>query len=524
MYIIDSKVDKPDTNYLLDNVKGMMKRGIKVGNLNKIYSDCEERKNSYLSLIRSKYEIDNPNSSAQVIAYMDSLNDPKVVEVCCEKGKWTSNKQALARLETMGYEFASDIIAYRTAKKYGDSIKSMMDCKDQNSRIHPLVSLTKTNRISYSNPALMNIPKELLWDTVIPSEPGDVLISADIKNQEPNILINMNDVKSLKPALESDMGLYEAIFNQIPIYCRMNLIICEDEPVGIMDNDAMRGRDDIPPVFYEPKRCPMSCVEINGEVVEWINVINLVMRPGQIPELPSMAEVATESGNVYDVPCRFSLDNLKAADKKKLNSFGVVEVDGVIEGLTLNCTGEYRKEFKRAWNAMTYGASSLGVKEMCKAIDGNLVYNFFSKIPELAEYRKFCTKLANDGQQHIKTYFGTLLTADEYNSKALKRVLLDLPIQGTAADILSLLVKHFNNSVKSMGIEGELSIYYTRHDELIIEAKKSLVDRLGIDKIVEIIKDLTIHKVDDWTPFKVDVKVIETVSISDIIKNSSEEA
>ena len=262
----------------------------------------------------------------------------------------------------------------------------------------------------------------------------------------------------------------------------------------------------------------------NDSEIHLINVINFVVPIGQDPVFPDKIMVATKDGNSYEVPITFSVDFSKPSLKKKKTQGGIIEVNGAISGITLKCSSEIRKEFKRAWNAMTYGASRPGVKDMCKLINGEALYDFFSMIPELHEYRTKCQRLASQGCQEIETFFGTKLYADEPNQKALKRVLLDLPIQGTAADILSLLVKHFNEEVIKRGYSGLLSIYYTRHDELIIEAEKELIDSKGIDFIKSEISDIVEHQVDDWVPFKVEVKEVERNSkITDILEAALEE-
>ena len=519
MYFIDSKVDKPDTEYLFNAVKLMMQRGIKVGNLEELYKLCINSQEAYLKDIQLKYGILNPNSSAQVVMYLKSLNDTEIVEACASTGKWTSNKSALQTIHSLGYEVGGDIINYRSIKKYADSIKGMMEVTDENGLIHPEVSLTKTNRISYRAPAIMNIPKELLWDAVVPSKPGNVLISADIKNQEPNILINMNNIESLKPALMTDSGLYESIFQQIPVFGRMNLIFDDKETPGVMDNMSLKVRG-VQPIFYTPKLAPFPNIKVNSHTIKLIDVINFVSPIGKIPELPNKIDIITTDGQVITTGIKFSVDFDRPAIKKKLKSGGIIEVDGILTDVNLECTGITRTEFKRAWNAMTYGATKMGVKEMCKHIDGELVYNFFTKIPELQEYRSKCTSLANSGCQSINTYFGTKLFANEYEPRALKRVLLDLPIQGTAADILSLLVRHFNEEVDNRGLKDKLSIYYTRHDELIIEASKELVDSIGLENVLDIIKDIVEHKVDDWIPFKVDIEPVHKTDLTKLFKDS----
>lgn len=523
MYKIDSSVDRPDTAYLFNEVKKMMARGIKTGKLNTLLSQCNQLRDEYKNLIQTKYGIINPNSSAQIIGYLESLSDPNIVEVCAPQGKWTSNKAALQTIAAYGYEVGADIIGYRTAKKYGDGIESMLASQDANGFIHPKVSLTKTNRISYKDPALMNIPKELLWDAVVGSKPGSVLISADIKNQEPSIMINMNNVETLKPALMSENGLYESIFNTIPIYGRLHLVYTNDLPEGIISNKELKEMG-VQPIFYTPKPAPIQGMTVGDKEIELIDIINLVIPLGKNPEYPTKTRVLTSDGEVIEVPIRFDIDLSKPSLQKKINQGGIIEVDGVISGIEMSCTGVIRKEFKTAWNAISYGASKLGVKRMCQHMDGEYLYDFISNIPGLSDYRKTCAKLAREGCQEVQTYFGTVLNADQPNKRVLNRVLLDLPIQGTAADILSLLVKHFNEVTTEKGIQDKLFIYYTRHDELIIEATKEIIDTMGIDGVIEFIQDTVSHQVDDWIPFKVEVEqVVKNNEVQTILENDESE-
>lgn len=524
MYRIDSTKEKPDAKGLLESVAKMMNRGIRVGNVEALYDTCIEIQERWKKDIKQKYNISNPNSSAQVISYLDSLNDARVVEVCTSNGKWTSNKQVMLELSYYGYDIGTDIVGYRTAKKYADSIKSIIDAKDSSNLIHPSVTLTKTNRISYKEPALMNIPKQLLWDVVVPYKPGSVLISADIKNQEPSILINANRVKSLQPALQADIGLYEAMFSKLPITCKLNVVFTDGMTPGVIDNDELRVMD-VQPIYYTPKRAPFSGIHIGsmeGPEIQLIAVTNLIVPLGTMPVLPESIVAITEKGEML-TKASFELDKNAASFKKAIKSGGIVSIEGILTDVQFECTGVLRKEFKRAWNAMSYGASKPGVKAMCQHIDGEMLYDFFTKIPELKEYRSRCQKLASKGVQSINTYFGTELYAGEPNTKALRRVLLDLPIQGTAADILSLLVKHFYEEVDNRGYEGKLSIYYTRHDELIIEAAKEMVDSIGLENVVNIVRDIVEHQVDDWVPFRVDIEPVHEVGVSTIIESLDNE-
>ena len=86
---------------------------------------------------------------------------------------------------------------------------------------------------------------------------------------------------------------------------------------------------------------------------------------------------------------------------------------------------------------------------------------------------------------------------------------MDLPIQGTGADILSNLIMSFNNETEQMGLQDKLMLYYPRHDELIIEADGEWVEEKGQEQVIALIKSLLEHRIDDWEPFKLEVKAVE---------------
>lgn len=506
MYFIDSNKEKPDIGYMEKRVNQMMKRGISVRDLGAWYNKFSGERDTIANDIRQAYGIINPNSGPQIIKYMTSLENAEVYDNCCIDGKWTTNKDAMSALAFLGYQFAIDILDYRKAKKYAESIKSLMDAVGTDGRIHPNVSLSKTNRINYSSPALMNIPKPLLWHVITPNNPDNILISADIKNQEPNILINMINAESLKEALTSENGLYEYLFSRpFRPTAYMNLLVVDNFKEGFISNTELSDMKFVPPAYYMPKPPAINSSYYNGVQIRYIDITNVVVNVGNKPkDLPKTVIVETVDGKQHNVPVIWD-----AIDTKKTKSAGIVECTGELQGVEVRCEGIYRKEFKVAWNAMTYGASINGVKNICKHIDGKIVYNYLSSIPEFKTYRTNCNKLANMGQQNISTYFGTTLFAGEHDSFKLRRVLMDLPVQGTAADILSMLIRHFDEEVEKRGIAGKLSIYYTRHDELILEASRDLVNEIGMDNVIKTIRDILEHKVDNWIPFKMEVEEVK---------------
>lgn len=513
MYHINSKIAKPDISYMEHRVNEMMQRGISVGNLDSLHRQFLAEKDEIAGEISKDYGIANPNSPKQLVSFLEGLDSAEVYECCFIENKWTTNKEALGILASLGYKFATDILDYRKAKKYAESIQSMRDALGKDGRVHPYVSLAKTNRINYTAPALMNIPKPLLWHVIKPNTEGNVLISADIKNQEPSILINILNAEALKPALVAECGLYEHLFTQpFVARARLNILVTNSHKSGFIGNTELSNMGFVPPVYYTPVLPAVSSSYYNGVQIRYIDITNIVAEVnGKEPELTNTVTIETVDGKQHELNVIW-----EAYDKRKLKEPGIIECSGVLKGIEVRCDGAARKEFKTSWNAMTYGASIMGVKKTCKHIDGEAIYKYFSKIEEFKNYRSNCKKLANAGRQTISTYFGTVLHAGQSNTMILRRVLMDLPIQGTAADILSMLIKHADMEIINRGLVGKLSIYYTRHDEIIFEADRDWVETLGFEAVASITRDITEHQVDNWVPFKLEIKELkpETLYLS----------
>lgn len=393
MYQIDSHYEQPDIEYMVNRARQLCDEGIAIKDVSDLYSQLSANQKAAADNLKNLYGIINPNSSQHILAYFESNMDDNIVQACFRDGKWTTKKEALVELSLKGYQEAIDILTYRKAKKYTETVTSILNWMYNDRRVRPKVSLGKTNRINYSDPALMNIPKPLMWHIIAPRNEGNILISVDIKHQEPWIMINMLNIRILKEILEDNMSgdLYEAVFMKI-----------------------------------------------------------------------------------FDRPC----------------------------------TPIERNELKIAWNAMTYGAGLLGVKALCRHADGEKIYQFFNSIPEFKEYRNKAYSRAKKKIQAVQTYFGTTIYANEYGPK-LQRVLMDIPIQGTGADILALLIQHLDAELTNRELEDVLSLYFTRHDELIIEADKGYVEEVGLDRVYEVLSDILEHRVDDWDPFKVKISKIE---------------
>lgn len=531
MYCINSKVDKPDIDYLLSTVSKSMETGIEIKDIGVLITKLSRAMEYFAEVLRDEYKIQNPNSQKQLTAYLSSIACLDIAEVCMVDGKWKTDKEAMARLDSMGYPIGGVMLKYRRAKKYLDSLRTFRDAVDpKDGRVHPSVSLTKTNRISYSNPALMNIPKQLLWNLIRPKEEGNILLSVDIKNQEPTILLNRLNIQELKPALVYDpsnpkCGLYERLFERTFRPATMvNIFVSKDatqcKEISEIDMEA-RQRLKIPECHFGVIKPSVFSTfhSPSGERIALIKQVNLeipVGFSGQIP-FPKEIRVKLENGRVLDIG--LIPPSISVEDTKKET---VLEFYGYLEDSHVECVGIERKEFKTAWNAMTYGAGIRTIKSMCRHIDGERFYRYFTTISEFKNYKSLCSKAARNRLFVVNTLFGSKLNAGDGNQRQMERVLMDLPIQGTASDILALLLKHFHEEVEKRGISEWVSFYYSRHDELILEVDRDFYNNQGGDSVIGIVRDILEHKIDDWEPFRLDIKQVEPVAVEEIISYFNE--
>ncbi|MBO5388014.1 MAG: Ig-like domain-containing protein [Lachnospiraceae bacterium] len=530
MYNISTELDKPDIQYMLNEAKRMMNRGIKLKDLRDIYNKYNSLREKLYKDFSETYGVLNPNSNPQLSHYLQAMSDKltsmgatnDIYEICFVDGKWTTNKDAMLKLHEIGYEFATDLLMYRLAKKYAETVEGLMKAADENGIIHPEVALGKTNRLQYKKPGILSIPKAMLWNLIAPMNEGNKLYSVDIKNQEPNILINLLGADELKSALTAKEGLYEHLFSKVYIpRVTLNIAVA---PKGVqlipklLSREELEKNNNIQPAYYLPLRAKSKSLYVKDKRVELINQYNTMTMVDTPVVLPEKVEVSCTGGDVYE------LDVDWIDGDKVYKQSGTYTIQGVIKGIDVKCSKEERAEFKTAWLAMTYGASKPGILAMCKSLDGSVIYDYFNNIEGFKKYNSMCNKHAKQGMQYIKTLFGTVMFADEPNSRRLRRVLLDLPVQGTGADILSLLIKHFNTTLSKRGIVDKLQIYYTRHDELIIEADRDWVNSVGDKAVKALLTDILEHQIDDWTPFKVEVNEVTEGELPEISISDMEES
>lgn len=527
MYVVDTAVVKADMNYLFDRVRQMMNEGIKVGNIQKTEDYLNDLIEDLKDEIKSKYGIANPNSSPQVAGFMQELagkfsmgtrND--IVSICydIEKGKWSTTKENLGALAELGYEFARDVLTYRSVKKYLDNYKGIREHIGSDGCIHPIVSSTKTNRVTYSEPNLVGIKKDALWNIIVPKD-EKVLYSVDFKNEEPVVLFNLIGDEEMLGALQSEDGLYNYMFKQVfkPV-TTLNILLKPGVETHKLTREELLSEMTFSADMFEPKPIGCNSLFYNGEKVVAIETICYTYSGVGKLEPPKTVAIETESGNVYDVEVDWS--NIKV--KGSMGS-----ATGELRNLYFNIIKSDRNQFKRSWLAYTYGASIRSVaKVYCKTIDGNKVSKYISGIKSFKEYRKLVERAVASGCTSIRSTFGNVIYIDEATEDQQIRTMLNCPMQSTGSDILAVSVKHFDDEVSRLGIADKMNLYFTRHDEVIVSVDKKFAEG-SKESVEQLLKNMFEMQIvvggKPWTPLKVEVEKIEyTKPHFDFLDNEEE--
>lgn len=126
-----------------------------------------------------------------------------------------------------------------------------------------------------------------------------------------------------------------------------------------------------------------------------------------------------------------------------------------------------------------YGMSGFGLSEnlhISRAESQQYIDDYFDKHVKVKEY---LDSLIDDGKSNglVKTYFGRIRQIPEFSSRKYmevelaKRLAMNTPIQGTAADIIKFAMNSVSNELKKQGLKSKLILQI--HDELIVEGPES---------------------------------------------------
>jgi len=164
-----------------------------------------------------------------------------------------------------------------------------------------------------------------------------------------------------------------------------------------------------------------------------------------------------------------------------------------------------------------YGMSPFGFAKASKLPEREakiFIDSYFQEFPKIADYINSIKKFAREFG-YVETIFGRRRYVPEVNfdnhilRQAGERMAINMPLQGTAADIMKLALVEVNKflekkyvSPKIHPLERDVRLLLSIHDEIILEARNNITEKVAREaqKIMENVAKNII-------PLKVDVEI-----------------
>lgn len=179
-----------------------------------------------------------------------------------------------------------------------------------------------------------------------------------------------------------------------------------------------------------------------------------------------------------------------SGDEKMIKSFN----DGVdihrltaseIFDIPLEMVDENRRRDAKAINfGIVYGISDFGLSQnigISKKDAHKFIELYFERYPKIEEYMKNNVKLAKENGQ-IKTLFGRIRPIPEifnsnFNMRNFgERVAMNMPLQGSASDIIKLAMIKVFDELNRKGLKSKLIVQV--HDELVVDVYPGELDEV----------------------------------------------
>ena len=169
-------------------------------------------------------------------------------------------------------------------------------------------------------------------------------------------------------------------------------------------------------------------------------------------------------------------------------------------------TDEQRERAKAVNFGIIYGISDFGLSRNLKISREeakHYIDSYLDRYPKIKEYMEQIVEFGKTNG-YVKTLYNRRrnlpeLMSRNYNTRSFgERIALNMPIQGTAADIIKLSMISVYNELKSKGLQSKLILQV--HDELIIDAYKP-----ELDIVIELLKSKMENVVDLSVPLIVEI-------------------
>lgn len=245
------------------------------------------------------------------------------------------------------------------------------------------------------------------------------------------------------------------------------------------------------------------------------NLQNIPVRSEEGKELRKMFVPSTSDG--YIVSADYSQIELRllasfCGDEKLIEAFRRGDdihalTASHVFGVDLkDVTSQMRRDAKAINFGIIYGISDYGLSQnigSTRKAAKEYIDTYFLKYPLVKKYMddnvEYCKK-----NGYIKTYFGRIrfipeINNSNYNIRQLgERCAMNMPLQGSASDIIKLAMIRVYNRMKDENLQSKLILQI--HDELIVDCVKS-----ELEKVTTILKEEMENVVDLKVKLEVNV-------------------
>ena len=175
-------------------------------------------------------------------------------------------------------------------------------------------------------------------------------------------------------------------------------------------------------------------------------------------------------------------------------------------------TDTYRRYAKAVNFGIIYGISDFGlsenvgitVKEAKKYIE-----DYLKKYPKIKEYMDNTKNIAVE-KGYVETKFGrrryvpNIVSQNYIIREQAKRIAMNAPIQGTAADITKIAMVKIEERIKKEKLDAKILLQV--HDEIIVECNNNIKD-----KIADILKEEMEKAATLQVPIIADIRISEVM-------------
>jgi DNA polymerase-1 len=149
------------------------------------------------------------------------------------------------------------------------------------------------------------------------------------------------------------------------------------------------------------------------------------------------------------------------------------------------------------------------------------IQTYFARYPGVQQYIKGTLQEGAElGYVHTllgrRRYMPELLHANAQVRAAAERVAINMPVQGTAADIIKMAMIHLHEELPKRGLKSKMILQV--HDELVFEVPKE-----ELDEMQRLVPDIMSSAVKLVVPLKVDVKIGEKWGQLEVVEEGAEE-